>query len=192
MSRIVASLINTGIIVLIIPTLGLIINWLNSHILSWLCKIVGCKLASIIGNYLTFAGTIHHELSHALFAFCTGAKVRKIDLFKPNGYTLGKVVFSTRGNAILQSIQLTMSAVAPMILGCVSEYLLIKYVTTNHPSGVKGFIIYYLIISILLHMTMSRADIENALKGLPICVILIFLLFLVSGISIPELLVNIK
>lgn len=188
MSRAVSALVNTVIIMMIIPIIGIIINWITDKTIRFIYKHCGRLVTLLIANYLTFVGTMHHELSHAIFAFCTGAKIIKIDLFYPEGHTLGKVIFKPRGNAVTKSIQLTMSAIAPVVLGCITEYFLISYVSANSLNGIASFIIYYLIISILLHMTMSKQDIKNAIRGLPICTIIVYCIIFATKLNILTLL----
>lgn len=188
MSRAVSALVNTVIIMMIIPIIGIIINWITDKTIRFIYKHCGRLVTLLIANYLTFVGTMHHELSHAIFAFCTGAKIIKIDLFYPEGHTLGKVIFKPRGNTITKSIQLTMSAIAPVVLGCITEYFLISYVSANSLNGIASFIIYYLIISILLHMTMSKQDIKNAIRGLPICTIIVYCIIFATKFNILTLL----
>lgn len=188
MSRAVSALVNTVIIMMIIPIIGIIINWITDKTIRFIYKHCGRLVTLLIANYLTFVGTMHHELSHAIFAFCTGAKIIKIDLFYPEGHTLGKVIFKPRGNTITKSIQLTMSAIAPVVLGCITEYFLISYVSANSLNDIASFIIYYLIISILLHMTMSKQDIKNAIRGLPICTIIVYCIIFATKFNILTLL----
>lgn len=188
MSRALQALISTSAIMFIIPCIGFIINLITDRIIRILFKHFGGGFTKLVANYLTFVGTVHHELSHAIFAFLTGAKIVKIDLFYPSGHTLGKVLLNTRGNVLTKSIQLTMSAIAPVVLGCVTEYILIRYVITNSLNGVTSFVIYYFILSILLHMTMSKQDIKNAIKGLPICVCIVYIIVLATGFDVISLL----
>ena len=171
---IIYSAIYTAICILVIPCIGLLINFITEILLNSIASIFGGKTANFVANRVTFIGTVHHELSHALFAFLTGAKVTKIELFRPVGDRLGQVGFITRGNNVLKSIQLTMSSIAPVICGTITEYILIyKLDISNYHIAIK--IIYlYIIISILFHMTMSTQDIKNALRGLPICTFIIF------------------
>ena len=190
MSRVTVALSSTVIILLIVPLIGYINNKIIDVVLSNISRILGRTITLFIANYLTFVGTIHHELSHAIFAFCTGAKIVKIDLFYPSGNTLGKVEFIPRGNKIIKSIQLTASAIAPVIMGCITEYILITYVATNSLSFIATLIVYYLIVSIMMHMTMSKADIKSALKGLPICALLIFCILFATKVNIPALLIK--
>lgn len=183
-SNVIIALINTLILIMAVPLIGIAIDYLNKLILGFIQNIFGRKIAYIFANRITFIGTVHHELAHALFAVITGAKIIKINLFKAQGDTLGSVVFNTRGNHLLKSIQLTMTSIAPVILGIVSEYLLITKVVSNINNMVLLWIIYYVIISILLHMTMSTQDIKNALRGLPICTIIIYILLYITKFSI--------
>lgn len=188
MNRALIALQGTILILLVVPCIGFINDWLINIIIRRMYYIFGSTLTKFIANYLTFIGTVHHELSHAIIAFCTGAKVTKIELFYPSGPTLGKVSFIPRGNRITKSIQLTLSAIAPVILGCVTEYLLIKYAIANSTGIITTVIIYYLILSIFLHMTMSKQDIKNAIKGLPICTLLIFGVLFTMKVNILSLL----
>lgn len=188
MNRAFIALEGTILILLVVPCIGFINDWFINIIIRRMYYTFGSKLTKFIANYLTFIGTVHHELSHAITAFCTGAKVTKIELFYPSGPTLGRVSFIPRGNRITKSIQLTLSAIAPVILGCVTEYILIKYVIANSNGIILTVIIYYLIFSIFLHMTMSKQDTKNAIKGLPICTLLIFCVLFATKINIVSLL----
>lgn len=183
-SNVIFTLINTLILVMAIPLIGIAIDYLNKIILSFITNIFGIRIAYIFANRVTFIGTVHHELAHALFALITGAKIIKINLFKVQDDTLGSVKFITRGNTLLKSIQLTMSSIAPVILGIISEYLLITKVVSNINNTILLWIIYYIIISILLHMTMSTQDIKNALKGLPVCTVIIYIILYITKFSI--------
>jgi hypothetical protein len=178
------ALISTILTLLIIPCISYVLNEVVKCIAKILSNIFGTKIAYVILNFITFVGTIHHELSHALFAFITGAKIVKINAFKPSGDTLGNVVFTPRGNKIMQAIQMTLSTIAPIITGICSIYLLYSKVLTICTKPYQLFIIYYLIFSILLHMSMSKQDIKCAMKGLSICTVIIYLVYLVSGFSL--------
>ena len=102
------AVINTLLIVTILPIIGLILSIIENKTAKILCKLLGVKATSFILNKLTFIGTIHHELSHALFVICSGAKLKNIELFKPDKKTgtLGKVRFITRGQSVIKSIQM--------------------------------------------------------------------------------------
>lgn len=78
-SIVINSLINTIFIILLIPIFGFIVDKLVQCIIKALSEIIGYTLTNIIVNRLTFVGTMIHEISHALIATITGAKVTKID-----------------------------------------------------------------------------------------------------------------
>lgn len=184
MNRLTIAIINTLIIVLIIPLAGLLLDKITNIILPLIASKIGRNATLFIANRLTFLGTMIHEFAHALFAFCTGAHINKIELFHPENNTLGKVMFSTRGGPILSSIQLSVSAVAPMIVGTVTESLLFRVLKTKDVNIVIRIFIIYTMISIFIHMTMSWQDIINYVKGLPICFIIICTVLYITGFSI--------
>lgn len=184
MNRIYISIIDTLTIILIVPIIGFVIGEIVDRIIKVTYRNLGKFWTMLIANRLTFIGTVHHELSHAIFAFITGAKIIKISLFYPQGDTLGKVIFQPRGNKILQSVQLTLSAIAPVIMGTISVFLLCNEVLTICTKPWQYVIIIYLIISILLHTTMSIQDIKNAIKGLPVCSIIIFIICYLTNFNV--------
>ena len=191
--RLTTALVSTAIIIFIIPIIGLIIDEISKCIAKALAKTVGVSITLFVMNYLTFIGTVHHELSHALYGFITGAKITKIELFKPTGTTLGQVKLVPRGNAVLRSFQLCMSAIAPTVQGLITECLLLKFFPAQSEIIWLKAIIVYVIVSIFIHMTMSMQDIKSALKGLPICMILVFIVcfaFNINIISMINSLVN--
>ncbi|MBR3039185.1 MAG: M50 family metallopeptidase [Lachnospiraceae bacterium] len=174
--RLIHAAISTGIIILLVPVVGLLIEFITEEITKTLAKGVGIDTALFIMNILTFVGTIHHELSHALYALITGAKVTKIQVFKPEGNRLGYVSFIPRGNWFTKSIQLTMSGIAPTVQGFVSNYFLVMlFLAIPGPLWLK-IILGYIIFSIFIHSTMSGADLKAAAKGLPFVAILIFII----------------
>lgn len=181
-------IISTLIITLNIPLVGCLINWVNNCFIGVCCRLFGVKIANLMFNWITFAGVVHHELSHALFCFLTGAKVKKIILFKPEGTTLGKVIYSNRGGVILSSIQNSLSAVAPVVMGFISEFILINFVLTNCKTTWQKGITLYLMISIFVHMTMSWQDIKIGLLGLPVCALIVFVICYIFKIDIITIL----
>lgn len=182
--RLLHALISTGIIIIIVPLAGMLISFITEEITIALAKGIGITPALFVMNVLTFVGTIHHELSHALYALITGAKVTKVEVFKPEGNRLGKVEFSPRGNWMTKSIQLTMSAVAPMVQGFITEVLLIKlFLMITGPLWLK-ILIGYFFFSIFIHMTMSGSDAKAALKGLPFVALIIFIICAIFGVDL--------
>ena len=172
------AIINTLLIVMILPILGFILNTIENKVAKLLSKIIGVKATIFVLNKLTFIGTVHHELSHALFVICTGAKLTSMELFKPDKRTgtLGKVTFRPREHWLIKAIQMCLISIAPMICGSLSIYLLIMLIIANSITGVTLGILIYVIISILLHMEMSKQDIINCKKGAPICIGILLLI----------------
>lgn len=183
MNTIITAVENTCIMILAIIILGRVIDILNIRILKWMTKSLGTEFTLIFANRLTFIGTIHHELSHAILLLITGAKIVKLDIFKPQGNRLGQVKYINRGNFILKAIQNTTSAIAPVMIGCITEFILYKTLGLTQSIPILILIIYTM-ISILLHMTMSKQDFKMAIKGLPICAILIFLVMYITKFDI--------
>ncbi|MCR4589460.1 MAG: hypothetical protein K5668_01400 [Lachnospiraceae bacterium] len=176
----VYALMETLIVFLIVLIAGFVINTVNTLVTNLLSGVIGQMPAFVIRNYLTYPGTVHHELSHALIAFITGAKVVKINLF-PKGNALGSVDLEPRGNIILRSLQLSLSAIAPVVLGSVSLFLLWTFVLTNITEVWQYILFWYIFVSILFHMCMSPPDYANFFKGLIPSVLVIFLVFLLLG-----------
>lgn len=184
MNNITIAIINTLLCITTVPCLGILLNCINNGILSLVYHCFGNLGVKLIGNWLTFVGVIHHELSHALAAIITGAKIVSVDLFKPSGNTLGNVVFQPRGNILLQSIQVSISAIAPVFSGIFSVYILLFKVLAMCNNLGQRLLVIYFAVSILLHSTMSGQDIKIALKGLPICALIIFIIMLITKFNI--------
>lgn len=184
MGRLSIALINTAIIIAGMLLSGLAIDAIVNSIAITLYKYCGRFITMLVMNYLTFVGVIHHELSHALFAFFTGADIVKVDLFKVTNNTLGQVMYRTRGNMFMRSIQDTLSAIAPMVTGVFSEYMLYNLLTTHQLTGGGKLIILYVMVSILCHMSLSVQDIKMMLRGLPIFALLVFLFMYITKFNI--------
>ena len=152
------------IITFIIPSIGIVIGMIRKivyGVLAWISPMI----AFVIANYLTFPGVIHHELSHALLGFVSGAKITRINLFKPDGTNLGSVQMVYRGPWILRCIQGCLSAIGPVALGLITICILdVKVLPVISGSGALIFL-YYLMFSIAMHMTMSKADMFCFFKG---------------------------
>ncbi|MCR5283487.1 MAG: M50 family metallopeptidase [Lachnospiraceae bacterium] len=166
-----------GIIVL--PLTGFVVSFIVSRCLQIILGIVDKTGAVYLFfvNRLTFMGTVYHELSHALFAFLTGAKVNKISLYHMENGRLGYVRYTPRGPWILRSVQMSLASCAPVIMGILAEAgIALLFATKTLP--VWGTILLgYLFISVLLHMDMSPEDLKAYMKGIPI----FFVAFFIGG-----------
>ena len=175
-----SALISLGIIVAI-PLTGFLINLFVTRLLSALLGLIdhSGKLFLFIANTLTFPGVCYHELSHALFAFITGAKIKKIVLYHKQKDTLGSVEMIPRGPLPLKWLQLSFSACAPVITGLIGETIILYSFKIGTLPVWAYILLGFLFFCILLHMDMSGADIKGYLKGIPF----FFLLFFLAAIS---------
>lgn len=153
-------------IVLLIPAIGLIVNEiLVFGLRESFAKMLGPDVEWVISNYLLVIGVVIHELSHALFAFVTGAKVTEVAIFKPDGKSLGHVCYYTRGPAVLAAVQNSLGACAPVVTGLILSSLIIVIVFPLLTAIWQKCVAIYILVSIIFHMNMSRADLENYFRG---------------------------
>lgn len=192
-NQVTNAAINTGFILVIIILFGLLIEGIQHLLGKSLARLFGAKFANTFMNRITFIGVMHHELSHALFALLTGAKITAIHLFKPDEQTgsLGSVSYATRGPLVLRAIQSTLASMAPTICGTISVVCICKFGFSDVIW--KNILFGCLLLCIVIHMNMSTQDIKVALKGLPICLLIVFVIFYYAKIDIiSSLLATIK
>ncbi len=152
--------------VLSVILVGSIMNGIEKLQINLLEKIFGLKAALFITNYVTIAGTIIHECSHALFAICSGAKVTEISFLDTKGDSLGHICYITRGPAFMRAIQDSMCACAPVFTGLFCEAIVIGQIRTgSYPIG-GTILLWYLAVSIIDHMSMSPIDIKHYFQGI--------------------------
>ena len=167
-----------GIVVIVsLLTISLLASYIRKFSVDSYAIAISIKFAKFIDSGITFIGVIHHELSHILLALLTGARIKNFKLFKLFGDTLGEVNIIPRGNVIFRSIQLTASAIAPVICGSISIYLIYKHLGLN-------IITLILITNIAYHMTLSKQDINAAFKGSIMTILLFFIIFYFIDINI--------
>lgn len=162
----------------VIFLLGLAVEAVGNVLGALLAAVFGSRMAFFVRNRLTFVGTVHHELAHALFAVISGARVTRVELFRVRGQQLGCVEFYPRGNAFTKAIQITLSAIAPVVCGSVSLCALAWVWQHRCAEPWQYMITGYLMVSILFHMNMSTQDIKNAWKGMPLTILICYLVFL--------------
>lgn len=176
----VVSLLYGFFVVTIAIVIGYLINKLERYQLQLLQGTIGSKIAYFLCNRFTFVGTIIHELSHAFLVVVTGAKLRKIKLFEVSADgTLGHVEFALSGPKWKKMCQLSLISCAPVFIGACLEYVLIKVVFFYNLGFWSELILWYFIISIFDHMSMSDVDIKNYLRGMVIVypMLVIFIMF---------------
>lgn len=174
LDMIVSAIFSLGLVLSVI-LIGHLIERLEQYQLRILANGIGSKIAYFVCNRVTFVGTIVHELSHALFVVLTGAILRKVRLFEISADgTLGHVEFSLTGPKWKQCCQLSLVSCAPVFVGILLEYILLRVVFLYNFGFVRELLLWYFIISILDHMSMSHVDIKNYLKGMIIVYPMIF------------------
>lgn len=165
-SDMLASLIFCIIVYTSVLIIGFSIDKFETVLIKILSRKVGFNKAVIICSRCTFPGVVIHELSHALLVIMSGAKVTKMMLFNPfASKTLGYVNFATKGGKIKSKIQMALSSCAPVIIGFFLVYFIFKAAMLPNLTIIMRIIFWYFIISIVLHMSMSKQDIKNYLKG---------------------------
>ena len=162
--------------ILVVPLAGFVVNFIVSRCLQLIFGLFDKSgvIYLFFVNRITFMGTVWHELSHALFAFLTGAKINKISLYHMENGRLGYVKYTPRGPWALRCVQMSLSSCAPVIMGLLAEagiYLL--FVKTTLPIWAM-ILAGYLFLSILLHMDLSMADLKAYAKGVPFFFLLFF------------------
>lgn len=157
--------------------LGLIASGIEKLINRVFGVVLGSNFAYVFCNYLTFPGTILHELSHAFVAVVTGAKVTEISFFD-FGPSLGHVSYRPRGTKFMRALQNSLTACAPVISGCIALPLLI-ILLGSVKSVVATIGVIYLMVCVIDHMTMSITDIINYFKGIWASAIFFFVLHVV-------------
>lgn len=166
-------LVTALILTFAIPVAGFVIEQIVKILYSLTVSFLGSKVTYFIFNRLTFIGVFHHELSHALLATVTGAKVTKIVFFHPDGERLGYVEYVTRGNVIMRSIQQTMSSVAPVFCGALTSAGIYYYLSVSQLVVWQTVLLWYALISIVIHMTMSSQDFKVMWRGVLVVYIIL-------------------
>ncbi len=177
-------IISVGLVIAV-PLIGFIVKYVITRSLKFILGVFNRsgRLYLFFANRITFAGVIWHELSHALFAFITGAKVEKISLYHKEGDHLGYVRYRPRGIWVARCIQMSLSSCAPVIMG-LAALLGIYYAVSTLELPVWALVIAgYLFISIMVHMDMSPEDLKSYVKGIPFFLIIFFIALYVYMIS---------
>ncbi len=172
------------------PLIGFIVNFISSMVLRKLLGFISRtgKLYLFVVNRLTFPGVMYHELSHALFAFITGAKVNEIKLYQKKDGHLGYVKYTPQGILPIRSVQMAFTSCAPVLMGIILEMIIMGIFYSFHfvPKMTK-VVLAYLFISVLLHMDMSKEDVKSYIKGAWSIMIIAFMisLYVLASIKNP-------
>ena len=183
------SMLYSAIIILAVLIIALIASIVRKLMVVSCALLFGAKFAIFVDNKLTFIGVVHHELSHAIFAILTGAKITECKLFEIRKGTLGHVNIQTRGGIIIQSLQKSLCGLAPVLCGSVSLYLIYYFNLREADfTSINSIIMLILSMQISYHMAMSKRDLIVASKGICIVYILLFIVIYFTGINVSFLL----
>jgi len=160
---------------------GLAVSGLTSLLKTVTIAILGPSMVNIIINYLMLPGVIHHELSHAVAALLTGARIKGFSI-TPHGSALGSVEITARGPTILRGLQLSLSAIAPVLFGVLTLYVMYRIYPNVHTVP-QRVLFWYLAVSILLHMTLSGADWKCFYRGVVGTYVVLLVVCLVAGLA---------
>lgn len=139
------------------------------------------KFAHFFVSFVTFPGTFVHEMAHLCFAVITGAEVREICMFESGEGRLGHISYRARGPWFIQMLQHAMTAMAPTVVGLVLGYILLRIVWAGGLPIWAQIGLWYLVISLVDHSTMSDADLALYFRGVWIFIVPLFIFFMVLG-----------
>ena len=149
-----------------VVVVGTIVERLDTFLTTALAEATGRKVALFVINRVMFIGTVFHELSHALFAIATGAKVRKIRCFTLfSKDMLGYVEFIPQGGKIKKALQTSLTSCAPVLTGFVTAPFFFGVGIGPGLSLGLRLLCMYTALSIVCHMSMSVEDLQLYGKG---------------------------
>ena len=175
------SAILTAVVIIAPVIAGLILYGLERAQL----EIIGTlnrDFAYFFVNFVTFPGTFVHEMAHLCFGVVTGAEVNEICMFESGNGRLGHISYCARGPWFMQAVQHTLIGVAPTVVGFALGYYLLQVIFSG-PHSIWAYIgLWYLVISLVDHSTMSDSDLEGYFQGVWVFIVPVFLLFFVFGL----------
>lgn len=177
-SILIASAVMT-LVVLLAPVLAGLLLYGVERLQIELLGLISRDFAYFFVNFLTFPGTFVHEMSHLCFAVITGAEVDEICMFESDDGRLGHISYCTRGPFPIQMVQHTLSACAPTVVGFTVGYFLLRYIFNSPHSFWEYVGLWYLVISLIDHSTMSDSDLAHYFQG-----VWIFIPFIYIGLFI--------
>jgi len=170
------SAILTAVVILAPVIAGLLLFGLERLQVAVL-KEINYDFAYFFVNFLTFPGTFVHEMAHLCFAVLTGAEVHEICMFENEDGRLGHISYSVRGPWFMRAIQHSLTAVAPTIVGLALGFVLLRIIFAGELSLWANIGLWYLVVSLIDHSTMSDADLEHYFQGVWIFIVPLFACF---------------
>ena len=170
------------VLVIIVPVvIGMLLSGLKRLEIK-IIAMLSRNLVHFFMHYATFPGIVIHELSHLIFAIITGAEVRDVCFFEDEDGRFGHVTTHSRGPWFIVAIQYTLIAIAPVIAGLISGFLLLRYIFAEQHSFGINIGLWYLVVCLINHSTMSKSDIEGYFRGVWIFIVPLFTLFWMLGV----------
>lgn len=169
------ALIIAVLLPFVIIAVGFFIQLIGDALASGLSMMFAPQVASGLVNYVFFPGVVIHEMAHAFLAVITGAKITEVALFKHVDDSLGHVNFRNRGNIIVVALQNIFISSAPMFIGAVVVWGCFYWIhVLGHTLLWLRILLGYIGVSMFFHMTMSPADIKVYVKGIPLFIVIVF------------------
>ena len=176
--------LDVGVVCALLAATVLVSRLLETCAVHLIALVAGSGSAWLIEGTLTYPGVVYHELSHALFAVVSGARVTSISLRKrtasDGGTVLGSVQFVPRGPRLVQSLQLLLTGIAPAITGLAGMAAVAALAFPRCSEPWHWAIWIYLFACLLLHSGLSRQDLKGVGRGAPLVVAALFVVFLLA------------
>ncbi|MBR5413146.1 MAG: hypothetical protein IK114_08895 [Fibrobacter sp.] len=132
-------------------------------------------------NFITFPGTFVHEMAHLIFAVITGAEVHEICMFESGEGRLGHISYRNRGTWFIKAVQETLISVAPTVVCVFLGYIFLRMIFSGAYSTGVNIGLWYLVVSLVDHATMSDVDLKGYFSGVWIFIVPLFVFFMVFG-----------
>ena len=174
------SIILTAVAVIAPVAVGILLYGLERLQIALLQQ-VNRDFAYFFVNFVTFPGTFIHEMAHLSFAVITGAEVHEICMFESGEGRLGHISYRARGPWFVQMLQHSMTAMAPTVVGLSLGFALLRAIWAGGLPVWAHIGLWYLVISLVDHSTMSDADLALYFKGVWIFVVPLFVFFMALG-----------
>ena len=169
------------VVAILVPVIAGFLLFALERLQVMVLKEINYDFAYFFVNFLTFPGTFIHEMAHLSFAVITGAEVEEICMFENEDGRLGHISYRTRGPWFMQAIQHSLTAVAPTIVGFSLGFFLLRIIFAGGFSTWAYIGLWYLVVSLIDHSTMSDADLEHYFQGVWIFIVPLFVFFFVVG-----------
>lgn len=172
----------SAVLTVLVVLMPVVVGMIFSELKRLELKLIGAfspDLAFFCVVYLTFPGCFIHELSHLLFAVITGAEVKDVCFFENENGRLGHVTTRSRGPWFIVAIQYTLIAVAPVVIGVSLGFVLLRYIYAEPHSLCENIGLWYLVVSLINHSTMSKSDIDGYFRGVWLFLLPLFATFFI-------------